>query len=250
MYCVFPLRGMLWVVAGVVLPSCFPHVFFLFFRPSYFGLRSVLLPPGCRSAAPLFVISVSPQQRLASGLGLIEKKNHFQFSLGLETLSALDSKTSGPIFFLVTCENCYSSSCLTSEDCSKVERTVYEIHSHACRHSPSYQQVCIWSIQETMGIMWVRSTGSTILCNWFSKPESSEIAAHMELNCGVQPYRPSHNPLPIIQQAPWQTGGTEADNPLSKQVHIAVIAHCMSSHGSDWFCSQVSQWAEPKASAS
>lgn len=80
--------------------------------------------------------------------------------------------------------------------------------------------------RSTMGVMRVRGTGSTTLCNWFSKPESSEIAAHMELNCGVQPYRHSHNPLPILQQPPWQTGGAEADNPLSKQVHIAVIAHC------------------------
>lgn len=59
--------------------------------------------------------------------------------------------------------------------------------------------------------------GSTTLCNWFSKPESSEIALHMELNCRVQPYRHSHNnPLPILQLAPWQTRGTGADNPLSK----------------------------------
>lgn len=119
---------------------------------------------------------------------------------------------------------------------------------------PTYQQVCVWSIQwkqtETMGVMWVRGTGSTTLCNWFSKPESSEVAAHMGLNCGVQPYRHSHNPLPMLQQTPWQTGGTEADTPLSKQVHIAVIAHCSPVHGSDWFCSQVSQWTEPRASAS
>lgn len=39
-------------------------------------------------------------------------------------------------------------------------------------------------------------------------------------------YRHSHNPLPILQQAPWQTGRTQADKPLSKQVHITVIAHC------------------------
>lgn len=74
--------------------------------------------------------------------------------------------------------------------------------------------------------MWVRGSGSTTLCNWFSKPESPEVAVHMESNCDLRLYWHSHNPLPILQQAPWQTGGTEADNPLSKQVHVAVIAHC------------------------
>ncbi len=80
-----------------------------------------------------------------------------------------------------------------------------------------------------MGVMWVRGAGSTTLCNWFSKPESSEVAAHMELNFRKQPYWHFHNPLPISQQTPWQTEGSDADNPLSEQEHIAVIARCFPS---------------------
>lgn len=57
--------------------------------------------------------------------------------------------------------------------------------------------------RETMGIMGItseRGTGSTTLCNWFSKPESSEIAEHMELNRAALPSRGTYNPLLILQQ--------------------------------------------------
>lgn len=111
---------------------------------------------------------------------------------------------------------------------------------------PTYQQVYIWSIQlkqtETMDVMWMRGRGSTTPCNWFSKPESSEVALHMELNCDLPLYQHFHNPLPTLQQAPWQR--TEADNTLSKQVHIAADNTLFTGFGSDWFGSQVSQWAE------
>lgn len=88
-----------------------------------------------------------------------------------------------------------------------------------------------WKDRETMdfmGIIRERGASSTTLCNWFSKPESPEIAAHLELNRAALPSRHSHNPLPILQQAPIprQTRGTVTDRRLSKQAHICVIAHC------------------------
>lgn len=235
---VFSIVGnMWWVAAGLI--SLLVHIFCFFsLNPSYFKLGSVLMPPGSvyLQLPCLSLMSLQTKTCSRTQFDREKKKNAFLLPLGLQTLSTLDAKTSGPACPLWFVEIATVAHVWPQRTASKIKQwtaqklNTYEINSHACRHSSHYQRVCIWSIQqkqtETMGVMWVSGTGSTTLCNWFSKTESSEVAAHMELNCGVRPYRHSHNPLPILQQAPWQTGGTEADNPLSKQVRIAVIAHC------------------------
>lgn len=113
--------------------------------------------------------------------------------------------------------------------------------------------------RETMGIMGItseRGTGSTTLCNWFSKPESSEIAEHMELNRAALPSRGSYNPLPILQQIQpplvpsWQTRGAETDRLLIKTSAYRYDSTLLPVCASDWFYSQVSQWAVPRVSAS
>lgn len=155
------------------------------------------------------------------------------------------------------CGDCCNSSCLTSEDFFKDQALYSSKDGHVWKkREPCIEPFLLLTSKSVFGPSSGSKQKQWVLCEWeaqapqlcvidFSKPESSEVAVHMESNCDSRLYRHSHNPLPILQQTPWQTGGTEADNPLSKQVHVAVIAHCSPSV-SDWFCSQVSWWTEPE----
>lgn len=140
---------------------------------------------------------------------------------------------------------------------SKIKHcTAQKMDTYEKKREPCIEPFLLLTSKSVFGPSSGSKQKQWVLCEWeaqapqlcvidFSKPESSEVAVHMESNCDSRLYRHSHNPLPILQQTPWQTGGTEADNPLSKQVHVAVIAHCSPSV-SDWFCSQVSWWTEPE----
>lgn len=166
-------------------------------------LGSSVDAPRLWSAAPLSLISL---QTLALGLSLMEKENLFLFSLGPWSIVCFRCKGfSCCLFFFVTCGvAAVWPLTAASVDISKVELMQ---NTHQCTQLfyPLIRK-CIFylssaSKQKQLVLYEGRSPGSTTLCNWFSKPESSEIAAHMELNCAVQPYRHSHNPLPILQQA-------------------------------------------------
>lgn len=53
---------------------------------------------------------------------------------------------------------------------------------------------------ETMGVVGERQKAVKLL-NRFSKPESSETAVQMKLNCCMWPYRHCHNPLPKLHHS-------------------------------------------------
>lgn len=218
------------VAAGLSLFPSWDKEFFFPLKIFIHKLGSGLTPSGSVDLQLPCLSLMSLQTKICSRTWFDREEKSVLLLLGLEKLFDLDAINFGSLLFLVVpCGDCYNSSCLTSDYFFKNQALYSSKDGRLWKKEPCIQPFLlltsnIWSIQlkqtETMDVMWMRGRGSTTPCNWFSKPESSEVALHMELNCDLPLYQHFHNPLPTLQQAPWQR--TEADNTLSKQVHIAA----------------------------
>lgn len=198
--CVFHV---LWAAAGLVL-------FLTWYKntlsPPCFKQKAGICAdaPGlCRSRIPcLSLKSVGTNTGSRTGF---ESRNRSCFYRTL--MHRLLTKTSGSVLVAVIGWDCSYSSRLTSKDPPpppKMERRAAErVQSHSSylpaslRMPPPPHRS---AEAEKKQWCYVRKRhGLLKLCNWFSKPERSEVAVHVELNWGLRLYRHSYKLLPILR---------------------------------------------------
>lgn len=210
-------------------------------------------PRLCWSAAPLSLISLLT---VAAGLSLLEKKNLFLLSLGPWSIVCFRCKGfNSCLFFFVTCGDCYS---LTSDNCFNGQLKSWTHTEYTPMHAaiPStYQEVCVLSIQckqiETIGVMWGGEAQSPQLCV-IDLVSLSALRLQHTWNWTV-PCSPTGVLITLCQYCSKQPLTNQRDSGRQPLIKTSAY-HCDSTlfpvYGSDWFCSQVNQWAVPRASAS
>lgn len=140
-------------------------------------------------------------------------------------------------FFFVTCGDCYSSSCLTSEDRFKHQSLDSSEIEHIKNNKQKQWVLCGWEAQApqlcVIDLVSLKALRLLRTWNWIAECGPAGILITLCQYCSK----------PLTNWRDW-----------SRQPLIKTSAyHCDSTlfpgYGSDWFCSQVSQWAEPRASA-
>lgn len=114
------------------------------------------------------------------------------------------TKTSGSVLVAVIGGDSSNSSRLNSKDPpSKMEQRAAErVQSHSSYLPASLRMPPPHRSAEAEKKQWCyvrKRHGLLKLCNWFSKPERSEVAVHVELNWGLRLYRHSYKLLPILR---------------------------------------------------
>lgn len=154
--------------------------------------------------------------------------------------------------------DCYSSSCLTSEANFKDQELdwaetldTYETHDHAFCHS-SHISACVYLVQPTEA-QWV-------YCGWEAQAPQLCVIDLVSLKAlrlqRTWNWIVACSPTGIlITLCQYCSNPPDKPEGLGRQPLIKTSAYCCDStlfpvFGSDWFSSQVSQWAEPRASAS